>query len=163
ESCNIAGNRPTHQVGGGRHQLRVGGAPRNSRLIVPVDAGVGPSGSHAIHIMGPALCAATLRGNAHSELRRIDGSGNRGKVETKKRPLLLIITALSVLAHNERSSRRVLDSGWILLIDIIICQSADDHGTGDIKSQGLGWACREGRAAARNVVVTAAVSLIKLH
>src|SRR5437773_7061145 len=113
-----------------------------------------------MHIMGSVQCAASLRGNARSECRGIDGSGNPGNVETEKSPVLGIITALSVPAHNKRGSRGVLDSGWILLIDIIICQSADDHGTGDIKSQGHAWGYGEGRAAARTVAV---IGLIKLH
>src|SRR5439155_13878095 len=105
-------------------------------------------------------CDATLRGNAHSELGGIDGSGNPGKVETKKRSVLGIITALSVPAHNKRGSRGVLDSGWILLIDIIIRQSADDHGTGDIKCPSQSWGRGEDRAAAGTVAV---VSLVNFH
>ncbi|PYK16744.1 MAG: hypothetical protein DME64_02440 [Verrucomicrobia bacterium] len=61
--------------------------------------------------MGSVQCAATLRGNAHSELGGIDGSRNPGKVETEKRPLLV---SAAFLGHNKRGSRGVLDRVWIL-------------------------------------------------
>ena len=61
--------------------------------------------------MGSVQCVATLRGNAQSELGGIDGSGNPGKVETEKRPLLV---SAAFLGHNKRGSCGVLDSARIL-------------------------------------------------